>query len=124
MSNVFFDHWELYERTQCYPLLAAGAAAARVLDQREGTGERLALVRDLFDHRAMPVRIRTFWEPVIIAELMTRQTRGGPRWISWRSSRRLRTCIRMQVCDSASTWSRRVSVSRPSKCSLLRRSGR
>ena len=67
--TVFFDHWELYERTQCYPLLAAGAAAARVLDQREGTGERLALVRDLFDHRAMPVRIRPFWEPVIIAEL-------------------------------------------------------
>ena len=44
--NVFLDHWELYERTQCYPLLAVGAAAARVLDQREGTGQRLALVRD------------------------------------------------------------------------------
>ena len=67
--TVFFDHWELYERTQCYPLLAAGAAAGRVLDQREGTGERLALVRDLFEQRAMPVRIRPLWEPVIIAEL-------------------------------------------------------
>jgi DNA-binding CsgD family transcriptional regulator len=67
--TVFFDHWELYERTQCYPILAAAGAAARVLDQREGTGERLALVRDLFDHRAMPVHIRPFWEPVIIAEL-------------------------------------------------------
>jgi ATP/maltotriose-dependent transcriptional regulator MalT len=67
--KVFFDNWELYERTQCYPLLAAGAAAARVLDQREGTEERLALVRDLLDHRALPVRIRPFWEPVIIAEL-------------------------------------------------------
>jgi ATP/maltotriose-dependent transcriptional regulator MalT len=67
--TVFLDHWEIYERTQCYPLLAAGAAAARVLDQRESTEERLALVRDLFDHRAMPVRIRLFWEPVIIAEL-------------------------------------------------------
>ncbi len=67
--TVFFDHWELYETTQCYPLLAAAGAAARVLDQREGTGERLALVRDLFDHRAMHVRIRPFWEPVIIAEL-------------------------------------------------------
>ena len=67
--RVFLDHWEIYERTQCYPLLAAGAAAARVLDQREGTEKRLALVRDLFDHRAMPVRIRPFWEPVIIAEL-------------------------------------------------------
>jgi ATP/maltotriose-dependent transcriptional regulator MalT len=67
--TVFLDHWESYERTQCYPLLAAGAAAARVLDQRESTEERLALVRDLFDHRAMPVRIRPFWEPVIIAEL-------------------------------------------------------
>jgi ATP/maltotriose-dependent transcriptional regulator MalT len=67
--TVFFDHWELYEQTQCYPLLAAGAAAARVLDQREGTEERLALVRDLFDHRAMEVCVRCFWEPVIIAEL-------------------------------------------------------
>ena len=67
--TVFFDHWELYETTQCYPLLAAAGAAARVLDQREGTGERLALVRDLFDHRAMHVHIRPFWEPVIIAEL-------------------------------------------------------
>ena len=67
--TVFFDHWELYETTQCYPLLAAAGAAARVLDQREGSGERLALVRDLFDHRAMHVHIRPFWEPVIIAEL-------------------------------------------------------
>jgi ATP/maltotriose-dependent transcriptional regulator MalT len=67
--TVFFDHWELYEQTQCYPLLAAGAAASRVLDQREGTRERSALVRDLFDHRAMQVCIRCFWEPVIIAEL-------------------------------------------------------
>jgi DNA-binding CsgD family transcriptional regulator/tetratricopeptide (TPR) repeat protein len=67
--TVFFDHWELYETTQCYPLLAAAGAAARVLDQREGTGERLALVRDLLDHRAMHVHIRPFWEPVIIAEL-------------------------------------------------------
>ena len=33
------------------------------LSQREGTGERLALVRDLFDHRAMPVHIRPFWAP-------------------------------------------------------------
>jgi DNA-binding CsgD family transcriptional regulator len=67
--KVFFDHWELYERTQCYPLLAVGAAAARVLDQAESGGQRLALVRGLFDHQTMPVHIRTFWEPVIIAEL-------------------------------------------------------
>jgi ATP/maltotriose-dependent transcriptional regulator MalT len=67
--SVFFDHWERYERTQCYPVLAVGAAAARVLDQRESTERRLAQVRDLFDHRAASVRIRTFWEPVIIAEL-------------------------------------------------------
>ena len=40
-----------------------------VLDEREGTGERLALVRHFFDHRSMHVRIRQFWEPMIIAEL-------------------------------------------------------
>jgi DNA-binding CsgD family transcriptional regulator/tetratricopeptide (TPR) repeat protein len=67
--TVFFDHWELYERTQCYPLLAVGAAAAQVLDQSESTGERLALVRDLFENRATQVCIRPFWSPVIIAEL-------------------------------------------------------
>jgi DNA-binding CsgD family transcriptional regulator len=67
--TVFFGHWELYERTQCYPVLAAGAAAARVLDQRESTVARMALVRDHFDRRAMPVHIRPSWEPVIIAEL-------------------------------------------------------
>jgi ATP/maltotriose-dependent transcriptional regulator MalT len=77
--KVFFDHWELYERTQCYPLLAVGAAAARVLDQREGTEERSALVRNLLDHRAMQVRVRAFWEPLIIAELD--DTAGG-----WRSA--------------------------------------
>jgi ATP/maltotriose-dependent transcriptional regulator MalT len=67
--TVFFENWELYERTQCYPLLAAAGAAARVLDQREGTGERLGQVRDLFDHRAMQVHISPTWKPVIIAEL-------------------------------------------------------
>jgi DNA-binding CsgD family transcriptional regulator/tetratricopeptide (TPR) repeat protein len=67
--QVFFDHWDLYNKTQCYPLLASGAAAARVLDHREGSGERLALVRDLFDHRAAQVRVRQFWAPVITAEL-------------------------------------------------------
>jgi DNA-binding CsgD family transcriptional regulator len=67
--TAFFDHWERYEQTQCYPVLAAGAAAARVLDQREDTEERSAVVRDFFDHRALQVCIRCFWEPVIIAEL-------------------------------------------------------
>jgi len=67
--TVFLDHWERYERTQCYPLLAVGAAAARALDQRDGGGPRLRLVKDFFDHQALPVRIRAFWEPVIRAEL-------------------------------------------------------
>jgi ATP/maltotriose-dependent transcriptional regulator MalT len=67
--TMFLDHWQLYERTQCYPLLAVGAAAARALDQRDGGGDRLALIKDFFDHQALPVRIRAFWEPVIKAEL-------------------------------------------------------
>ena len=46
--QVFLDHWELYERTQCYPVLAIGAAAARTLDQRDGGRERLSLIKDFF----------------------------------------------------------------------------
>ena len=41
----------------------------RVLDQRDGAGERLALIKDFFDHQALPVHIRAFWAPVIKAEL-------------------------------------------------------
>ena len=66
--KVFLDHWELYERTQCYPVLALGGAAARVLDQRDGGGQRLALIRKFVD-QAAPVRIRASWAPVITAEL-------------------------------------------------------
>ena len=67
--QVFLDHWELYERTQCYPVLAIGAAAARTLDQRDGGGERLSLIKNFFDHQTLPVHIRAFWAPVIKAEL-------------------------------------------------------
>jgi ATP/maltotriose-dependent transcriptional regulator MalT len=67
--KVFLDHWEIYERTQCYPVLAAGAVAARALDQFEESGERSALIKEFLDQRAVPVRIRPFWEPLINAEL-------------------------------------------------------
>ena len=67
--SVFLDHWELYHCAVSYPILAAGAAAGRVLDQRDGSGQRAALIRDFLDHRAVPVRVRAFWEPVITAEL-------------------------------------------------------
>jgi DNA-binding CsgD family transcriptional regulator len=67
--QVFLDHWEFYERTQCYPVLAIGAAAGRVLDQRDGAGERLSLIKNFFDHQTLPVHIRAFWAPVIKAEL-------------------------------------------------------
>jgi ATP/maltotriose-dependent transcriptional regulator MalT len=66
---VFLDHWELYPCAVSYPILAAGAAAGRVLDQRDGSGQRAVLIRDFLDHRAVPVRVRAFWEPVITAEL-------------------------------------------------------
>jgi ATP/maltotriose-dependent transcriptional regulator MalT len=66
---VFLDHWQIYHATASYPILAAGAAAGRVLDQRDGSGQRVALIRDFLDHRAVPVHVRAFWEPVITAEL-------------------------------------------------------
>jgi len=67
--RVFLDHWQRYHCAVVYPMLAAGAAAARVLDQRESSSERSALITDYLDHQAEPVRIRAFWEPVIRAEL-------------------------------------------------------
>jgi predicted ATPase/DNA-binding CsgD family transcriptional regulator len=66
---VFLDHWQIYHATASYPILAVGAAAGRVLDQRDGSGQRVALIRDFLDHRAVPVHVRAFWEPVITAEL-------------------------------------------------------
>jgi tetratricopeptide (TPR) repeat protein len=67
--KAFLDHWQRYQRAMVYPVLAAGAAAARVLDQGEGSDERSELIKSFLDQRAVPVRIRAFWEPVIRAEL-------------------------------------------------------
>ena len=66
--SVFFDHWHVYHSSHTYPVLAAGAAAARILDQRDGSGARSARVRE-FLQRAQPINIRRFWLPVIEAEL-------------------------------------------------------
>jgi DNA-binding CsgD family transcriptional regulator/tetratricopeptide (TPR) repeat protein len=67
--KVFLDHCQRYHCAAVYPVLAVGAAAARVLDQREGSTERVKLIKDILDQKAAPVRIRAFWEPVIRAEL-------------------------------------------------------
>ena len=66
--SVFFDHWHTYHSSHTYAALAAGAAAARVLDQRDGSGSRSARVRE-FLHRAQPINVRPFWLPIIEAEL-------------------------------------------------------
>ena len=92
--QVFLDHWELYERTQCYPVLAIGAAVARTLDQRDGGTERLSLIKDFFDHQTLPVHIRAFWEPVIKAELEDTAQPGGWRWMNWGRCRHRRICGR------------------------------
>jgi ATP/maltotriose-dependent transcriptional regulator MalT len=67
--RIFLDHWQHYHCAVVYPVLAVGAAAARALDQNEGSTERVALINDVLDQKALPVRIRAFWEPVIRAEL-------------------------------------------------------
>jgi DNA-binding CsgD family transcriptional regulator len=67
--KVFLDHWQQYHCAVVYPVLAVGAAAARVLDQSEGSTARAAQIKDFLDQQAIPVRIRAFWEPVIRAEL-------------------------------------------------------
>jgi ATP/maltotriose-dependent transcriptional regulator MalT len=67
--KMFLDHSGHYHRAMFHPVLAAGAAAARVLDQSEGSDQRLALIRNFLDHQTVPVRIHAFWEPVIRAEL-------------------------------------------------------
>jgi DNA-binding CsgD family transcriptional regulator len=66
--SVFFDHWDSYHSSHAYPTLGVGAAVARVLDQREGSGDRTARVRE-FLQRAKPINIRPFWLPIIEAEL-------------------------------------------------------
>jgi ATP/maltotriose-dependent transcriptional regulator MalT len=67
--KVFLDQWQRYDSAMVYPVLAVGAAAARILDQTDGSNERLELIKDFLDHQAVRVRIRAFWEPVIRAEL-------------------------------------------------------
>jgi ATP/maltotriose-dependent transcriptional regulator MalT len=66
---AFLDRWEIYHAGWTYPLLAVGAAAARALDQAEGTEERTRLIREFADRRALKVNIRPLWLPVIDAEL-------------------------------------------------------
>jgi ATP/maltotriose-dependent transcriptional regulator MalT len=67
--KVFLDHWQRYQCAVVYPVLAVGAAAARVLDQSEASTERAALIRDILDQKAVAVWIRACWEPMIRAEL-------------------------------------------------------
>jgi ATP/maltotriose-dependent transcriptional regulator MalT len=67
--KVFLDRWQCYQCAVVYPVLAVGAAAARILDQGEGSAERATLIKDFLDRQAIPVRSRAFWEPVIRAEL-------------------------------------------------------
>ena len=66
--SIFFDHWDSYHCSQTYAVLGVGAAAARVLDQQEGSGARSGRVRELLQ-RAQTINIRAFWLPIIEAEL-------------------------------------------------------
>jgi DNA-binding CsgD family transcriptional regulator len=67
--KVFLDHWQRYHCAMVYPVLAVGAAAARMLDQAGDSTEHTSLIKEFLDHRVAQVRIRAFWEPVIRAEL-------------------------------------------------------
>jgi DNA-binding CsgD family transcriptional regulator/tetratricopeptide (TPR) repeat protein len=67
--TAFLDRWDIYHAGWTYPVLAVGAAAARALDQAEGTEQRSRLIRDFVDRRALKINIRPLWLPVIMAEL-------------------------------------------------------
>jgi predicted ATPase/DNA-binding CsgD family transcriptional regulator len=67
--SAFLDRWETYHAAWTYPVLAVGAAAARALDQADGTEERSGLIRNVADRRALKINIRPLWLPVITAEL-------------------------------------------------------
>ena len=67
--RAFLDRWETYHTAWTFPVLAVGAAAARALDQADGTEERTRLIRDFAGRRALKVNIRPLWLPVIDAEL-------------------------------------------------------
>jgi RNA polymerase sigma factor (sigma-70 family) len=67
--TAFLDRWEIYHAAWTYPVLAVGAAAARALDQAEGTDQRSGLIRDFVEQRTLKINIRPLWLPVITAEL-------------------------------------------------------
>ena len=66
---AFLDRWEIFRGAYSYPVLAVAAAAARALDQAEGTEERSGRIRELLEHRVLQISIRPMWLPVIAAEL-------------------------------------------------------
>ncbi len=68
-ATVYLDRWDTYHAAQAYPVLAPGAAAARILDQRDGSRGRVALVREAYERRAAAIAIRSAWAPLIEAEL-------------------------------------------------------
>ena len=66
-AENLLDHWDQQHVSRVYPNLAMAAAAATALD-REDCGARSARVRAALD-RAVAVRARDLWLPVIEAEL-------------------------------------------------------
>jgi DNA-binding CsgD family transcriptional regulator len=66
--ELYLDHEELYQASAIYPVLAAGATAARLLDSADRTDRRIRLVREALA-AAKPVGVRPGWQPVIEAGL-------------------------------------------------------
>ena len=110
--SIFFDHWHTYHCSHTYAALAAGAAAARVLDQRDGSGSRSARVRE-FLQRAKPINIRPFWLPIIEAELADSTEAWRSAVERYTSSPVRPTCVRTRGCGWPSTWWRAGTAPRP-----------
>jgi len=66
--EVGLEHSQLYSAASIYPILAAGAAAARVLDSADRSDRRVNVVREALA-AAKPVGVRRGWQPVIEASL-------------------------------------------------------
>jgi DNA-binding CsgD family transcriptional regulator len=66
--EIGLDHSHLYPAASIYPILAAGAAAARVLDSADRTDRRVSVVREALA-AAKPIGVRRGWQPVIEASL-------------------------------------------------------
>ena len=67
--EAFLSRWDNFHTSWTYPMLAVGAAAARVLDTTDGSSARMERIRAYVDRGRHSITVAAFWQPLISAEL-------------------------------------------------------